>query len=107
MFWADKIAKDIIDSKKYIPYWVDDMKTPSGFAHVGSLMGPIIHSMIFRALKDAGKDVNYTFVINDFDPADDLLPELKGTHEQYLGMPLKMAPSPDPKFESMADLFGD
>jgi lysyl-tRNA synthetase class 1 len=106
MFWADKVAKDIIDSGKHVPYWVDDMKTPSGFAHVGSLMGPIIHSMIFRALKDAGKEATFTFVINDFDPADDLLPELRGTHEQYLGMPLKMAPSPDPKYKTMADLYG-
>ena len=78
MFWADKVAKDIIDSGKYKPYWVDDMKTPSGFSHVGSLMGPVIHSMIFRSLKDAGQKAKYTFVINDFDPADDLLPEIKG-----------------------------
>lgn len=106
MFWADKIAKDIIDSGKFKPYWVDDMKTPSGYSHVGSLMGPIIHSMIYRALKDAGKEVKYTFVLNDFDPADDLLPELRGTYEQYLGMPLKMAPSVDPKFKSMADQYG-
>ncbi len=105
MFWADKIAKDIIDSGKYVPYWVDDMKTPSGYAHVGSLMGPVIHSMIFQSLKDLGKEVDYTFVINDFDPADDLLPEIKGTHESELGKPLKLAKSPDPKFESMADLF--
>jgi len=106
MFWADKVAKDIIDSGKHKPYWVDDMKTPSGFSHVGSMMGPVIHSMIFRALKDAGQKATFTFVINDFDPADDLLPEIRGTHEKYLGMPLKLAPSPDPKFKSMADLFG-
>ncbi|HWY79627.1 MAG TPA: lysine--tRNA ligase [Candidatus Sulfotelmatobacter sp.] len=107
MFWADKVAQDIITSGRSKPYWVDDMKTPSGFAHVGSLMGPIIHSMIFRALQDAGKEATYTFVINDFDPADDLLPEIKGTHEKYLGMPLKLAPSPEQKFESMADLFSN
>jgi lysyl-tRNA synthetase, class I len=83
MFWADEIAQKIIESGKHKPYWVDDMKTPSGFAHVGSLMGPVIHSMIFRALKDAGKSATYTFIINDFDPADDLLPEIRGTHEQY------------------------
>lgn len=106
MFWADLLAEKIIKSGKYKPYRVDDMKTPSGFAHVGSLMGPVIHSMIFRALKDAGEDATFTFVINDFDPADDLLPEIRGTHEQYLGMPLKLAPSPDPKYKSMADLFG-
>jgi lysyl-tRNA synthetase class 1 len=107
MFWVDKVAEDIIASSKYKPYWVDDMKTPSGFSHVGSLMGPVIHSMIFRALKDAGQEASFTFVINDFDPADDLLPEIRGAYEKYLGMPLKLAPSPDPKFKSMADLFGD
>lgn len=106
MFWADKVAKNIITSQKYKPYWVDDMKTPSGFAHVGSLMGPIIHSMIYRALRDSGEKASFTFVINDFDAADDLLPELRGTHEQYLGMPLKLAPSPDPAFKSMAELYG-
>ncbi|MGA2911158.1 MAG: lysine--tRNA ligase [Candidatus Levyibacteriota bacterium] len=105
MFWADKVAEDIIASGKHKPYWVDDMKTPSGFSHVGSLMGPVIHSMIFRALKDAGQKATFTFVINDFDPADDLLPEIRGEYEKYLGMPLKLAPSPSPKFKSMADLF--
>jgi lysyl-tRNA synthetase, class I len=106
MFWADEVADRIIKSGKHKPYWVDDMKTPSGFAHVGSLMGPVIHSMIYRALSDAGESAKFTFVINDFDPADDLLPEIRGTHEQYLGMPLKLAPSPDPTYKSMSDLFG-
>jgi lysyl-tRNA synthetase, class I len=106
MFWADEIAKKIIESGRYIPYWVDDMKTPSGFSHVGSLMGPVIHSMIFRALKDAGKESKYTFVLNDFDPADDLLPEIRGTFEEELGKPLRLAKSPDPKFKSMADFYG-
>ena len=107
MFWADKVAEEIINSKKYTPYWVDDMKTPSGFSHVGSLMGPVIHSMIFRSLKDAGEEANFTFVINDFDPADDLLPEIKGEYDDELGKPLKIAKSPDPKFKSMADMFGE
>jgi len=106
MFWADKVAEDIINSGNHKPYWVDDMKTPSGYSHVGSLMGPVIHSMIFRSLKDAGQNPKFTFVINDFDAADDLLPEIRGTHEKYLGMPLKTAPSPDSKFENMADMFG-
>jgi len=56
MHWADRIAKEIVASGKFKPYWVDDMKTPSGFSHIGSLMGPVIHSAIFRALKDAGSD---------------------------------------------------
>lgn len=107
MFWADRIAREIIDSGNFKPYWVDDMKTPSGYAHVGSVLGPVIHSTIYRALKDAGVPTTFTFVINDFDPADDLLPELRGKYEQYLGMPLKTFPSPDSKFENLADLFAD
>ncbi|MBI2590742.1 MAG: lysine--tRNA ligase [Candidatus Blackburnbacteria bacterium] len=106
MYWADRISEEIIKSGKFSPYWVDDMKTPSGYAHIGSLLGPVIHSTLYRALKNKGQKATFTFVINDFDPADDLLPELRGKFEQYLGMPLKLAPSPVPGFESMADLFG-
>jgi len=105
MHWADKIAQEIIASGKYKPYWVDDMKTPSGFAHIGSMLGPVIHSCIFRALKDAGADGIFTFVINDFDHADDIPDNLKEEFGKYLGMSLKMIPSPDPKYENIADYF--
>jgi len=107
MYWADKIAKKIIDSGKFIPYWVDDMKTPSGFAHIGSLRGPLIHSVIYRALKDAGKNPKFTFIFNDFDPTDELPPEYKEELKDYLGLPLKKVPSPDKNFENLADLLVD
>jgi lysyl-tRNA synthetase class 1 len=107
MYWADKLAKEIISSGKYKPYWVDDMKTPSGYAHVGSLRGPIIHSMVYRALKDQGVNVKFTFVINDFDPADELPAEFKEKLSEYMGFPLKKVPSPDPKFESMGDMLAN
>ena len=105
MHWADKIAKEIITSGKFKPYWVDDMKTPSGFAHIGSMLGPIIHSCIYRALKDAGSDGVFTFVINDFDHADNMASEFKDEYGKYLGMSLKMILSPDPKYKNMADYF--
>lgn len=105
MHWADRIAKEIITSGKFKPYWVDDMKTPSGFAHIGSMLGPIIHSCIYRALKDAGSNGIFTFVINDFDHADNMALEFKDEYGKYLGMSLKMIPSPDPKYKNMADYF--
>ena len=107
MYWADEIAQRIIDSGKYKPYWVDDMKTPSGYAHIGSLMGPVIHSIVYRALKKRGLEAEYTFVINDFDTVDGLPEELKESHAQYMGYPLKNVPSPKEGFESMADLYAD
>lgn len=113
MYWADKIAKEIISSGKYKsnlplrgkPYWVDDMKTPSGFAHIGSLRGPIIHSLIYRAIRDAGKKATLTFVINDFDPADELPPEYKDKLSGYLGFPLRKVPSPEEGFDSLGSFL--
>ncbi len=105
MFWADKIAKDIVDSGEHIPYWVDDMFTPSGFAHIGSLRGPLVHDIIYRALKDAGKDTSFTYVFNDFDPVDGLPPEMMKDHASSLGLPLRAAPSPEPGYSSFAEYF--
>ncbi len=108
MYWADKIAKEIVASKKHKPYWVDDMKTPSGFAHVGSIRGPLIHSVIYRALKGITKDkIVYTFVFNDFDPADEFPPEFKEKLSDYAGFPLKKVPSPQKGFKSLGDLLSD
>ena len=105
MFWADKIATQIIESEKFTPYWVDDMFTPSGFAHIGSLRGPLVHDVIYRALVDAGVKATFTYVFNDFDPIDGLPPDLMKQSGRYLGIPLRTAPSPVPGFESFADYF--
>ena len=105
MHWVDRIAKDIINRGTDEPYWVDDMFTPSGFAHLGSLRGPLLHELIFRALKDAGQSAKFTFIFNDFDPIDGLPEALEEKFSSYLGLPLKVAPSPEPGFESFADYF--
>ena len=103
--WADKIAKEIIDSGKYRPFWVDDMFTPSGFPHMGSLKGPLVHDFIFRALKHAGQEVKFTYVFNDFDTVDGLPEELSEKFSKYLGFPLKNTPSPEEGYDSFADYF--
>ncbi|HKB88858.1 MAG TPA: lysine--tRNA ligase [Patescibacteria group bacterium] len=107
MHWADKVAQEIIASGKYKPYWVDDMKTPSGFAHIGSMLGPMVHSAIFRALRDAGQESNLTYVFNDFDPADEFPGILKESLEGHQGKALKMVPSPDSNFDNLADYLAD
>jgi lysyl-tRNA synthetase, class I len=107
MHWADRIVKEVIASGKYKPYWVDDMKTPSGYAHIGSCLGPIIHSCIYRALKDAGQKATLTYVFNDFDVADEFPPNFKEELKEHAGKVLKMIPSPVPGFENLADLLSD
>lgn len=107
MHWVDKIVKDIEASNKFKPYWVDDMKTPSGYAHIGSMLGPIIHSCVYRALKDAGHDAKLTYVFNDFDTADEFPPNFKEQLKDHAGKVLKMIPSPLPGFDNLADLLAD
>ncbi|MBI2019259.1 lysine--tRNA ligase [Candidatus Daviesbacteria bacterium] len=107
MYWADRVAKEIIDSGKFKPYWVDDMFTPSGFAHIGSLRGPLVHDLIYKALKHAGVEATFSFVINDFDPIDGLPEDLQKDFSKYLGFPLRQAPSPKEGFESFAAYFAD
>lgn len=105
MFWADNVAKQIITSNHYKPYWVDDMFTPSGYAHVGSLKGPLVHDMVYRALKEAGGKVTWTYVSNDFDPVDGLPENLLADFKQYFGVPVRMVPSPKEGYESFAEYF--
>jgi len=107
MHWADKVAQDIIASNKYKPYWVDDMKTPSGFAHIGSMLGPVIHSAVYRALKDAQVDATLTYVFNDFDTADEFPAQFKELLTGNEGKVLKMVPSPDSNYENFADYIAD
>ena len=107
MHWSDEIARKIVSSGKFEPYHVDDMKTPSGFAHVGSLRGPLIHSVIYRSLIKLGQKAEFTFVFNDFDPADDLPPEFQNELSSYMGFPLKMIPIKDNNFKNLGDLLVD
>ncbi len=107
MHWADKIAKEIISSKKYKPYWVDDMTTPSGYAHIGSIRGPLIHDLIYKALKNSGEKAVSTYVFNDFDPIDGLPKELLKDFSKYLGFSLREAPSPVNGYKSFGEYFSE
>ncbi len=106
MFWADSLAEEIIKSGKYKPYWVDDMKTPSGRVHVGALRGVVVHDLIFKALRDKGVEAEYSYVFEDHDPMDDIPSYLdREKFEPYLGMPLFKIPSPVEGFENYARYY--
>ncbi|MGH7246272.1 MAG: lysine--tRNA ligase, partial [Candidatus Levyibacteriota bacterium] len=107
MFWADEIAKEI--QKRKLPLeWVDDMKTPSGRIHVGSLRGLVVHDLIYKCLLDLGIKATYSYVFDDHDPMDGLPVYLdQEKYEKYLGMPLFMVPSPEKGFNSYAEFFAE
>jgi len=49
--------------------------------------------------------VTFTYVLNDFDPIDGLPQDLQKKFTQYLGFPLRTAPSPESGYQSFADYF--
>jgi len=107
MHWADKIAKEIVASGKYKPYWVDDMKTPSGRVHIGSVRAAVTHELIFRALKDLNKSVTFSYILEDHDPMDGLPIYVdQEIYKKYLGQPLYSIPSPDPGYKSFGERWG-
>jgi len=107
MFWADRFAKEIIKSGKHKPYWVDDMKTPSGRIHVGALRGVIIHHLLYEALKEQGVKVDWSYCINDIDPMDGFPHYLPEKFKKYMGKPLFQIPSPEKGYQSMARCYGE
>ncbi len=94
MFWVDEIAQKI--KERNLPLeWVDDMKTPSGRIHVGSLRGVMINDLVAKCLAEKGVNTKSTYLFNDHDPMDGLPVYLPKEFEQYLGLPLFKVPSPN------------
>jgi lysyl-tRNA synthetase class 1 len=105
MFWADKVAQQL--KERNLPLeWVDDMKTPSGRVHVGSLLGVVFHGLVYKALVDTGVNAKFTYVFENHDPMDDIPSYLpREEFEKYLGMPLFKIPSPEPEFANFAEYY--
>ncbi|MDB5225361.1 MAG: lysyl-tRNA synthetase [Candidatus Adlerbacteria bacterium] len=109
MFWADRIAGEIEAKfgKQAEPLLIRDEKTLSGRVHVGSFRGVAIHGVISEALQEQGTPNVFRYEFNDYDPMDGIPSYLpQGEYEQYLGLPLKNIPSPEPGFDNFAEYYG-
>lgn len=105
MFWADEIAGKLDKKKKQL---VDDAFSTSGPAHLGSLRGFIIHDIAYKALLSNDFDTRFTFILDDFDPVDEL-PGVnfdKNIIKAEMGKPLFMALSPE-KGKSLAEYYSE
>ena len=104
MYWADKLVLQIGDKDKR--HRVDDMKTVSGMPHVGSLRAVTTHDIVYKTMKAAGYNVDFTYVFNDLDPMDGLPVYLdENEYKQHMGKPLCMIPSPETGFESFGKYY--
>ncbi len=97
MTWIDETLARV-DTRE--PLFINDSKTPSGVAHVGSLRGVLTHDAVARTARVAhtassnGLEVRFTYGCDDMDPVDEI-PHGTGEHfRQHLGKPLYAAPPP-------------
>lgn len=99
LHWLDELLNSILqwaDDQQLNQLHVDDMKTPSGRVHTGSLRGVLLHDLVAKALsKASSKKIKSTYVFNDLDPMDGLPAYLDQEHyQQYMGVPLCKIPTP-------------
>ncbi len=110
MFWADRIAREIQESragKADKPLLIRDEKTLSGRVHIGSMRGVAIHGIIAEVLSEYGIQNEYRYELNDFDPFDSVPGYLDAqAYAEHLGKPLYAVPSPDPAYPNYAEYFG-
>jgi len=105
VIWVDREVKKI--KERNLPLeWVDDMWTPSGRVHVGSLRGIIIHDLVYKVLLDNKIKTNFTYVFDDQDPMDGIPSYLdKKKWEKYMGVQLYKIPSPEKGYDTFAEYY--
>jgi len=105
MIWVDREAIKI--KARSLPVeWVDDMKTPSGRIHVGSLRGVLVHDLIYKVMKENGINTRFSYVFNDMDPMDAIPSYLdQKKWSKYAGQSLYKVPSPEAGFKSFAEFY--
>lgn len=110
MFWADRIAQEILDTRKPRDgkrYLIRDEKTLSGRVHIGSMRGVAIHGLVSEVLAEKGGANAFKYEFNDIDPFDSIPGYLDAdAFREHLGKPLYQVPSPEDGFKNFADYFG-
>ena len=89
MTWIDEIL-----GRCPPPVMINDSKTPSGIAHVGSLRGVLMHDALFREARERGLKARFTYGCDDMDPVDEIPHGTGAYFREHLGKPLCRAPAP-------------
>jgi len=105
VYWADTLAKDIVNRKKFnyvdkeMPqvgkYFIKSSTSISGVPHIGNASDVIRHDALFRALKDMGKEVVLYWVAENMDALRKVPVGIPKEFKKYLGMPVADIPCPE------------
>ena len=104
MFWSDRIAKMLLERKRF-NYVDKETKKPkkfviksstsiSGVPHIGNASDVIRHDAVVRSLKDIGEKIRFIWVSEDKDPLRKVPKNIPQEFKKYLGMPVSDLPCP-------------
>ncbi|MCW1301464.1 MAG: lysine--tRNA ligase [Candidatus Nanoarchaeia archaeon] len=103
MFWADNVAKQIIEKfgerREYVIVTGTSM---SGEPHIGNASDLIRGEAVRIALNDLGKKAKLIWVSDDMDPFRSVPLGFPEEFKDYLGFPVSMVPDPHGCHESFA-----
>ncbi len=110
LFWADKVAQQIITREKFhytddkIPkqseYVVKSGTSLSGVLHIGRISDIIRSDSVVTALKDAGVKATALWTADSMDPLRKVPAGIPADYEQYIGVPVTDIPDPAGEYES-------
>ena len=117
LFWADQLAKEIANRKKFhyldkpIPklkeFTVKTSASLSGVLHIGRLSDTIRGDSVHRALEDLGVKSKLIWVAEDMDPLRKIPAGVPKSFEKYIGVSVSDVPDPEGCHKSYAEHFTD
>lgn len=104
MFWSDRIAKMLVERKKFNyvdkktekpkQFVIKSSTSISGVPHIGNASDVLRHDAVVRSLKEMGEDVRFIWVSEDKDPLRKVPKNIPPEFKKYLGMPVSDLPCP-------------
>lgn len=104
-FWIAVQAQHIAEQYPEGEITVSSGHSPSGKYHFGTLREPLTASALTGSLRQHGRRATHIDFVDDFDVLRKIPVGVSKDFEQYLGMPLYLAPSPVEGFDSYADYY--
>jgi len=115
MFWSDRLAKLMIERKKwnYLDkpmkkseiFGIKSSTSISGVPHIGNASDVIRHDAVVRSLEKMGEKVYFIWVSEDMDPLRKVPAGIPKEFSKYLGMPVSSLPCPEGCCDSYVDHF--
>jgi len=115
VYWADTLAQDIVERKKFnyldkeVPkiktFFVKSSTSISGVPHIGNASDVIRHDALYRALKGMKKDAVLYWIAENMDALRKVPAGIPKEFEKYLGMPVSDIPCPNGCCKSYSEHF--